>query len=78
MLKHFQNTGFRDFCVIVVEREENRQKIIAGISGFLFFWSKSPFRDACVFLPTKKLLKPLFCSVLGVRAFWAKLSQRKF
>ena len=48
--------------------------MITGISGFGFLVQKWPFRDAYV-LVKQSLMKPLFYSVFGVRAFWAKLAK---
>ena len=60
----------------VVVREEKGKKMIAGISGFGFFWSKNGRFVTQNCFPQNGLLKPLFYSVFWVRAFLAKLSKK--
>ena len=42
------------FEVFVVEREESRQKMITGISGFGFLWSKNGRFVTHIFFPKRK------------------------
>ena len=49
--------------------------MIAEIYKFWFFWSKNGRFVTHICFP-KKGLKPLFYSVLGVSAFWAKVSKK--
>ena len=59
--------GFQPFLVFfVVEREENRQKkMIIGISGFWFFWSKNGRFVTHMFFQKKVCWNPIFIVFLG-------------
>ena len=58
--------GFQQlFVFFVVEREENRQKMITGISGFWFFWSKNGRFVTHVFFQKKFAEAPFFTMFLG-------------
>ena len=50
--------------------------MITGISGFCFLGPNMAVSWRICFLQKKGLLKPQFYSVLGVCAFWAKLSKK--
>ena len=51
--------------------------MITGIYKFWFFWSKiGPFRDTQLVSKKKTLENPIFYSVFGVQAFWAKMSKK--
>ena len=79
LLKHYKIWGFSIFMLLVVAREENRQKNDNwNFWIWAFFVQKWPFRDADLFFENWFAQPPYVYSVFGVRAFWAKLSKKEF
>ena len=77
-LKHNKSRGFSNYlCFCCWKRRKQVAKNDNWNFWFGVFWvQKWPFRDAHLF---SKMLSwnPHFYSVLGVRAFWARLSKRE-
>ena len=77
LAKTLYNRGISQFLwfLLFKEKKKEKKKKITGISGFGFLLvQKWPFRDAHLFFSKKPCWNPY--SVLGVRAFWAKLSKK--
>ena len=62
----------------VAREEETAQKMITGISGFVFFLvQKWPFRDAKLFSKTWVAETPIFIVFLGALFFWPSCQKRE-
>ena len=72
--------GTRDppanFGVFWLLKEKQGKKMITGISGFGFFWSKNGRFVTHNLFFQKKAETPIFIVFWGVRVFWAKLSKK--
>ena len=75
--KHYKNRGFSYcLCLSLLKEKKIGKNMTTGISGFVFL-SKSGRFVTQISFSKNTLLKPLFYSVLGVRACLAKLSKRR-
>ena len=79
LLKHYKIWGFSKFRNFFVEREESRQKMIIGISGFGFFGPKMAISWRISFIQKKeKAETPIFIVFWGCALFGPSCQKRKF
>ena len=66
------------FMFLLLKRKKIGKKMITGISGFVFFVEKWPFRDANLFFKKCLAETPIFIVFGGARLLGQVVKKRKF